>query len=108
MEKTWKPTVGGILAIIAGAISVIFCIVVVVFGRIIGAFFGFEVVWGWSTFAIPLIILGTIAIVGGIFALKRKIWWLALVGAICAIIGPAGILGILAIIFVIMGKGEFR
>jgi hypothetical protein len=107
MEKTWEPTVGGILAIIAGAISVIFCIVVVVFGRIIGAFFGFEVVWGWSTFAIPLIILGTIAIAGGIFALKRKIWWLALVGAICAIIGPAGILGVLAIIFIALGKREF-
>jgi hypothetical protein len=107
MEKTWKPTVGGILAIIAGAINVIFCIVVVVFGKTIGAFFGFGVVWEWNTFAIPLIISGTIAIVGGIFALKRKIWWLALVGAICAIIGPLGILGILAIIFIVLGKREF-
>ena len=107
MGKTWKPTVGGILAIIAGAINVIFCIVVVVFGKTIGAFFGFGVVWEWSTFAIPLITLGTIAIVGGIFALKRKIWWPALVGAICAIIGPPGILGILAIIFIVLGKREF-
>jgi hypothetical protein len=106
--KTWMPTTAGILCIIAGAICVIFCIVVVVLGRSIGAFFGFEVVWEWSTFAIPSIILGTIAIVGGIFALKRKVWWLALVGAICAIIGPAGILGILAIIFVVMGRSEFE
>jgi hypothetical protein len=107
MERTWEPTVGGILAIIAGAINVTFCIVVVVFGRTIGAFFGFEVVWEWSTFAIPLIIAATIAIVGGIFALKRKTWWLALVGAISALIGPASILGILAIIFIVLGKREF-
>jgi hypothetical protein len=51
--------------------------------------------------------LGTIAIVGGILALERKIWWLALVGAICAIIGTAGILGVLAIIFIALGKREF-
>jgi hypothetical protein len=107
-EKTWMPTTAGILSIIAGAISVIFCIVVVVLGSTIGAFFGFEVVWEWSTFAIPLIILGIIAIVGGIYALRRKIWGLALVGAICALFGPAGILGILAIIFVSLGKGEFK
>ena len=107
-EKTWMPTTAGILSIIVGAISVIFCIVVVVLGSTIGAFFGFEVVWEWSTFAIPLIILGIIAIVGGIYALRRKIWGLALVGAICALFGPAGILGIFAIIFVSLGKGEFK
>ena len=106
--KTWKPTTAGILCIIAGTISVIHCIVVVVFGSIIGAFFGFEVVWEWSTFAIPSITLGIIAIVGGIYALRRKICGLALVGSICAILGPWAILGILAIIFVSLGKGEFE
>ena len=108
MERTWKPTVAGILCIIAGTINVIFCIVVVVFGSIIGAFFGFEVVWGWSTFAIPLIISGIIAIVGGIYALRRKVWGLALAGSICALIGPWAILGLLAIIFVSLGKREFK
>jgi hypothetical protein len=107
-EKTWKPTTAGILCIIAGAISVIFCIVVAVFGSIIGAFFGFEVVWEWGTFAIPLIILGIIAIVGGIHALRRRVWGLALAGSICALIGPSSILGILAIVFVSLGKGEFE
>jgi hypothetical protein len=107
-EKTWKPTTAGILSIISGAIGVTFCIVVVVLGSTIGAFFGFEVVWGWSTFAIPLIISGIIAIVGGIYALRRKIWGLALVGSICALIGPGSLLGLLAIIFVIMGKREFE
>ena len=48
-------------------------------------------------------------IVGGIFALRRRVWGLALAGAICAFLVPAGfILGILAIIFVAMGKREFE
>jgi len=45
--------------------------------------------------------------VGGIYALGRRVWGLALAGSICALVG-FGILGILAIIFVILGKGEFK
>jgi len=40
---------------------------------------------------------------------KRRCWGLALAGAICALlIPPQLILGILAIIFVILGKDEFE
>jgi len=101
-EKTWKPTTAGILSIIAGALQVIMGIVIAGVCSI-GWFFGI----GWlSAIGAPLVILGIIAIVGGIYALKRKIWGLALAGSICALFGFT-ILGILAIIFVIMGKGEF-
>jgi hypothetical protein len=104
MEKTWKPTVGGILAIVAGALQVIMGIAVAAVGGIGGAFIGM----GWlSAIGAPLIILGVIAIVGGIYALKRRIWGLALAGSICALIGP-WILGIPAIVFVALGKGEFK
>ena len=102
--KTWKPTAAGILCIIAGAIGVITGIVVAVVGGIIGAFFGVA----WGAFGVPSIILGIIAIVGGSYALRRKIWGLALAGSICALLGPWVILGILAIIFVSLGKGEFE
>jgi hypothetical protein len=104
MEKTWKPTVGGILAIVAGALQVIMGIAIAAVGGIGGAFIGM----GWlSAIGAPLIILGIIAIVGGIYALKRRIWGLALAGSICALIGP-WILGIPAIVFVALGKGEFK
>jgi len=54
-------------------------------------------------------ILGAVAIAGGIYALKRRVWGLAFAGAICAfLIPPPFVLGILAIIFVVMGKGEFE
>jgi len=58
--------------------------------------------------AIPLA-FGIAAIIGGIYALKRRKWGLALAGAICALIASPGfVLGALAIIFVSMGKGEFE
>jgi hypothetical protein len=67
------------------------------------------------TFGVVCIILGLIAIVGGIFGIRRRVWGLALAGAICALFpshpygrliwSPA--LGILAIVFVALSKGEF-
>ncbi len=102
MERTWKPTVGGILAIIAGALQVIL-------GIIIAAIGGITFLFAWAgVFATPLIVFGIIAIIGGIYALRREVWGLALAGSICAIFGPWFILGILAIIFVSLGKGEFK
>jgi hypothetical protein len=69
MERTWMSTTAGTLCIIAG---------------VIGA---------------PLIIPGIIAIVGGIYALKKKMWGLALAGSIFTLIGFViiGIIGILAL-----------
>ncbi len=104
MQETWKPTAAGILCIIAGVIGVIVGIVFTVVGSI-GWFFWMP--W-FSAIGAPIIVLGIIAITGGICALKRKIWGLALAGSICAFFGPWGLLGILAIIFVSLGKGEFE
>ena len=54
---------------------------------------------------VPLLVLGVLAVVGGISAIRRKSFGLSLAGAICAL--PSVILGILAIIFVVLGKREF-
>ena len=105
MEKTWKPSTAGILTIIAGSIAVIVGLVVASLGIFIGGLFGLP--WP-GLFGIPSLIFGIVAIVGGIYALRRQVWGLALTGAICALIGPWAILGLLAIIFVSLGKGEFN
>lgn len=108
MEKTWKPPTAGILSIVSGVFGLIGAIVIGVAG---GTMAGLEEIPGISTIfaaiAIPLIILAIIAIVGGIYALKRRIWGLALAGTICSLL-CVWILGIPAIIFVILGKGEFE
>jgi hypothetical protein len=97
--KTWKPIAAGILSIISGVF----------------------IVWYRSSELISVgsspvgIILGLIAIAGGIFAIRRKVWGLALTGAICAIVPPhpwgyliwTPVLGILAIAFVALSKSEF-
>lgn len=111
MEKTGKPTTAGILSIIAGAVQATIGIVLAVVAGTVGGgafiipFSSPPRIFGIATF---IIILGIVAIVGGIYALRRKAWGLALAGCICALFGPWFILGIPAIIFVAMGKGEFE
>ena len=147
-RKTWKPTAAGILCIIVGAIGVILGLVVNNVGSALAYMFGTELI----AIGALLIIAGIIPIVGGIYALRRRIWGLALAGSIFALIVPVtlvilvmsffigagaaigeinltipeilarissswhligiivvfGIPGILAIIFVVMGKREFE
>jgi hypothetical protein len=55
---------------------------------------------------LSILVLGIIAIVGGISAIRRKRFGLSLAGAICAL--ASGLLGILAVVFVALGKREFR
>ena len=109
MNKTWKPTTGGILSIICGSLGVLTGIMVALGGSIswlIGIPFATRIL---AMIGIPCILLGAIAIIGGIFAIQRRTWGMALAGAICAfLIPPPFILGILAIVFISMGKGEFE
>lgn len=121
MKRTWTPTAGGILSIIAGAF-LIFEIIMA------GASFRVEglSIWPlWWVNMAPLTLIGIIAIVGGIFALQRRIWGLALAGTICATafslfvaiktdfasIGFRFIIidaiGVLALIFIARAKNEF-
>ena len=117
--KTRKTTTAGILAIVAGAI----CVTELVMLAALGIF-----KWGWLsldgfrgpgvivTAAIAVVVaIGIVAIVGGIFALKRKRWGLGLAGSICAtfslIIIPVFLnvpLAIAAIVLVVLGRGEFE
>lgn len=55
---------------------------------------------------VSFIALGIIAVVGGVAATKRSNFGLALAGAICAL--PSGTLGVLAVIFISLARGEFE
>jgi peptidoglycan biosynthesis protein MviN/MurJ (putative lipid II flippase) len=61
----------------------------------------------YAVFAICLFLVSVLAIVGGIYTMKRKYWGLSLAGSIASIIAffPCGIA---SLIFVIMGKEEFQ
>jgi hypothetical protein len=107
MEKTWKPTTAGILSIVAGVLNLIVGIALAATDvMLLGPIIGLPVL---GPLAAVLIVLGIVSLVGGIFAVQRRIWGMALAGAICALFPPPVIiLGILAIVFVAMGKGEFK
>jgi hypothetical protein len=102
---TWMPVTAGILTIIAGVVDFLVGLVVGAIGHAAGVFAG---VWGLGAFGVPHIVLGIIAVIGGIFAVQRKAWVMALVGAICALMWPLSLLGILSIIFVCLSQKEFK
>ena len=119
MERTWKPTVAGILCIVGGAIGAVVGLIIMSLIWIAGGMLDFLLkIASESNQEIPaapsleagivivVLIAITVALVGGICALKRRIWGLALAGSICALVGGV-IPGILAIIFVSLGKREF-
>jgi len=118
-------TAGGILSIVAGIFLIVVGVSVAV--RLMLAsdispdgvrlwqeficyspFFPFIVYWPsyrWVIIGGCVGILGIIAIVGGVSAIRRKRFGLSLAGAICAL--PSAPLGVLAVIFVALGKREF-
>jgi hypothetical protein len=115
-------TAGGILSIVGGAIEAIGGVIMVVLTIGTGILLRLALLpftpGGWLEriipvapfwliiVGVPLLVLGIIAIVGGVSAIRRKSFGLSLAGAICAL--PSNILGILAIIFVSLSKREFR
>ncbi len=117
--KKWKTRAAGILTIIAGAVTAIeyvFVAVVVIpelgWVEMIGALGESGIV---AVALAVVIISATVAIIGGAFALKRKMWGLALAGSICAIFSVMAIpvllnvpLAIAAIVLLVLGKGEFE
>ncbi len=103
--ETWMPVVAGILTIIAGVVDFLVGLIVGAIGHAVSFITG---IWGLGAFGVPHIVLGIIAVIGGIFAVQRKAWLMALVGAICALMWPLTLLGILSIIFVCLSRKEFK
>ena len=114
--------IAGILSIISGAFGVLFLLGVIFMailfavaatdssyyhwsepeeGVIVFVVVFYAVIGGFFT------LLGILAIIGGVFAIKRRNWGLALAGAIAATLTffPCGIP---AIIFVALAKPEFE
>jgi len=120
MGRTWKPTVAGILNIIAGVLSLLGVLGMIVAMVAVGSgpfFWGFIPELGPLTIGfvqtilliitIFLAIVGILPLLGGIYALQRKNWGLALAGSIAAIFGSAP-LGIASTIFTALSKDEFE
>ncbi len=121
METTWKPVVAGILNIIVGVLNFLgtffIIIVLVAIGSgilALSAFINIMPIWlsGIAQglliiIAILLAIISVLPLIGGIYAVQRKNWGLALAGSIVAIFSLAP-LGIASTILVALAKNEFE
>jgi len=119
MKLTWKPIMAGILDIVAGAIGMVGGIYFVVLTSLFRSMH--EILRMDPTvieqteqlisrlFAIPfvLVFVGIVSIIGGVYALQRRIWGLALAGAICScIVFP--FFGLPSIIITGLAQEEFN
>ncbi len=117
--RTWKTRAAGVLAIVSGVLAVSQWVAVAVLEVLALGWFPMGSLAGLgaivaAAFTIA-ISMGIVAIVGGIFALKRRRWGLALAGSICAIFAVVFLpilvnvpLAIAAIVLVVLGRGEFE
>lgn len=107
---TWMPMTAGILDLILGVPGLIIGIVLAV----VGGLLTFFIAGLGALIGAPLVILSIVAVVGGVFSIRKRVWGLALAAAICGFIAglpfivPAILLGIPAIVFTALGKRQFK
>jgi hypothetical protein len=119
VERTWRPTVGGLLSILAGSWNVLLGLAMTIGGSIFLSLIptiggvdlsGFVGAFGIYT-GVFFIVIGAISIVGGAFAMQRRNWPWALAGSIVALFPTPlvlpFILGFFSLIFNVLGHREF-
>ena len=114
MDKTWMPLVAGILDIICGAVAAIVTLFFLIAGSVTGVVasiapdlpaFVPPMLLG---LALPIAAFAVVAILGGIRAIQRRNWGLALAASILAFFNPWWILGLVAIILTALSKEQFN
>jgi hypothetical protein len=118
MAETSKATVAGVCDIIAGIAGLIGGIPLVMLAIVGSGVLGtlprpeFHILHLiplalFLPLALMCFVAGAVAVMGGIAALKRSRWGLALAGSIAAIFGFFPV-GIAAVVFTILAEPEFR
>ena len=111
MEKTWKPTVIGILNIVSGAFGIVGFAIAIIAILIVIPVGGNNLAIRESALClvivVPVLIAVALAITSGIYALKRKKWGWVLAGSIAALF-LSWPLAIAAIVLTVMSEKEFE
>ena len=119
IKLTWKPVTAGILDIVSGAIGMVGGVYIVILSQIFRSLHEIlkldpfviqriEVIIN-RIIAVPFIVvfIGIVSIIGGVYALQRRLWMLALAGAISScIVFP--VFGLPSIIITAMAREEFK
>ena len=119
MKTTGKPIAAGMLNIIAGILGIIGSVGMFIgfsfitnYWKIGGVEFEFQAFPRFTEnvilgLAIPSLIIAILALVGGIFAVQRKQWGIALTGSIAAILSLFP-LGVVSTVLTAISKEEFE
>jgi hypothetical protein len=116
--------VGGILSVVAGGLGCLSAAILILFSIVFGVFSRSDTFYNdyhnysspdfalnvivivYAVIGVVGILVSILAIIGGVYGIKRKTWGLALAGAIAGVLAffPCGVV---AVIFTAMGKPEF-
>lgn len=104
VEETVMPLIGGILIIISGITELSIGGAMVLGGSV---FFGITLggSGGLVLCGVVFVVLALVAIIGGMFAIQRRNFNLAMIGGIISI---GGTLGLIGLILVAVSKDEFE
>ncbi len=111
MKRTPIPIIAGVMNITIGSINLL---------GVSGVGIAIAVIWSdqywidWTALTVlwivlvVLLIFGLPSLIGGIYAIQRKNWAIALIGSIASFITWSwGIIGLIPLILVILSKDEF-
>jgi hypothetical protein len=106
-RTTPMPVIAGVLIIVSGAFKLLALLVAVLLVL-------FVLIWPpaapWLALGVVILVicaaLAVVSIIGGIAALRRRSWGLALAGAVIAAL-PLSLLGIAAIVLIALSREEF-
>jgi hypothetical protein len=115
MAEGKNHRVAGILNIVSGALALLWFVILLAGILVTSGTLGIpgtEAIPGFvstilTVIAVPTLIIGILALVGGIFALQKNSWGLVLAGAIASVL-TFFVLGIIAIVFTVQAKEEFE
>ncbi len=115
MKSAWMGTAAGILSIVAGAFRLLIDFGPIITIAVTGGAVDYVGDWYWTTVDIRgllwtitalLLVSAALALVGGVYALQRRKWGLALAGSIAAFF-PFDLTGLAAVVLTALSKDEF-
>ncbi len=113
VEHTAKPVIGGILIIIGALVGIVFGIWIAAIGGTLETLMPVTVPGADALAGIIMIcgivflVFGIIGLLGGIFAIKRTHFGLAILGGIFSLLAGFIIFGLIGLILVAISKKEF-
>ncbi len=112
--ETSRPLIAGMALIIAGILEMASGAMVLLMGGTIGGLIGDGGVSDFlAIFGALVLIFGLIALIGGVAAVRKKYWPIAVVGGVVAIfgIGPSflgTVLGLIGLALLVISRKEFE